>query len=173
MNEQTKKYPLCKTAFGGSLLKNSHAKTRRPFSKKMSMHVVLKARKHCLKHYDQRVERIIERQARLHQVKIYNLQNVGNHIHIVAQTKNKERLHNFLRATTGLISRKLKAVALWLQRPFSRIVRWGRDFKTLKNYMKINQCESQGYNRKQARFMLEMGWVAMSDWRPQKLANSP
>lgn len=126
------------------------------------MHVVLKARRSCLKHYDRRVEKIIRKQAYRHHIKIYNLENVGNHIHLVIQMKYKERLHNFLRATTGLISRKLKATKLWMQRPFSRIVRWGRAFKTLQNYMKINHCEAQGYTRKQARFMLEMGWVAMS-----------
>lgn len=151
-----KKYPLCKTAFGGSLLKNSHAKCKRPFKRKCSMHIVLRARKSCLLHIDQRVEKIIERQARKHRIRIYNLQNVGNHIHLVLQTKSKENLSNFLRASTGLISRRLKAIKLWMQRPFSRVVRWGKAFQTLKNYMAINKYQARGYTKKQARFMMEL-----------------
>lgn len=153
---KTKIYSLNRSAFGGSLLKRSHAKTKRPFNSKLSMHVVLKARKSCLKHYNRKVEKIIERQARRHRIKIYNMQNVGNHIHLVLKTSAKIQLSNFLRATTGLISKKLKAIALWPQRPFSRIVRWGRAFTTILNYMKINEYQSHGYSRKQARFMLEM-----------------
>jgi len=145
-----------KTAFGGSLLKNSHAKTARPFSPKASMHIVLKAHSHILKHYDRRVEILIEKQARSHFIKIYSMQNVGNHIHLVLRSKNKESLQNFLRAIGGLIPRLLASSGLWLQRPFSRIIRWGRSFQTIKNYMTINQYESQGYSRGQARFMLEM-----------------
>jgi REP element-mobilizing transposase RayT len=142
------------TAFGGALLKNSHAKSKRPWSPKASMHVVLKAREYKLKHCDRRVEKIIERQAAKQCIKIYSLQNVGNHIHIVIKSRNKESLSNFLRAVCGLIAQTTKVT--WVQRPFTRLIRWGKAYRTLKNYMTINRYESQGYTRRQARFMLEM-----------------
>jgi REP element-mobilizing transposase RayT len=142
------------TAFGGSLLKNSHAKYKRPWSPKASMHLVLKAKEYRLKHYDRKVEKIIERQAAKQYIKIYSLQNVENHIHLVIKSRNKDSLSNFLRAICGLIARNTKVT--WLQRPFTRLVRWGKAYARLKNYMTINRYESQGYTRVQARFMLEM-----------------
>lgn len=145
-----------KSAFGGSLLKNSHAKSARPFSAKASMHIVLKANKYCLKHYDRRTEHIIEGQARQHYIKIYNLKNVGNHIHLVIKAKNHDLLKSFLRAVCGLIPRMLKQKSIWQQRPFSRIVKWGKAYRSLQYYMSLNQYESLGYSRWQARFMLEM-----------------
>jgi REP element-mobilizing transposase RayT len=155
MNRQLKLFrESTQTAFGGSLLKNSHAKTKRPWSPKASMHLVLKAHQHKLKHYDRRVEKIIERQATKHLIKIYSLQNVGNHIHIVIKTRTKLSLSNFLRAICGMIVKLTKVT--WLQRPFTRIISWGKAFTKLKNYMTINHYESQGYTRQQTRFMLEM-----------------
>jgi hypothetical protein len=145
-----------KTAFGGSLLKNSHAKTARPFSPKASMHIVLKANTYVLKYYDRRVELLIEKQARKQLIKIYAMQNVGNHIHLVLRAKNKVILQNFLRSIGGLIPRLLGQANLWVQRPFSRIIRWGRSFKTIKNYMTLNHYEANGYTKMQARCMLEM-----------------
>jgi REP element-mobilizing transposase RayT len=142
------------TAFGGSLLKNSHAKCRRPWSPKASMHLVLKAREHRLKHYDRRVEKIIERQASKQYIKIYSLQNVRNHIHLVIKSRSKNNLSNFLRAICSLIAKQTKVT--WLQRPFTRIVSWGKAYTKLKNYMTINHYESEGYTLPQARFMLEM-----------------
>lgn len=143
-----------RSAFGGSLLKNSHAKKARPFSAKASMHVVLKARSHSLRHYDQRVEKLIEYQAKKHFVRVYRLANPGNHIHLVLKAKSRILLSNFLRSICGLIARLLKISHLWAQRPFSRILRWGREFKRLQNYISLSNYEAQGYSRRQARFML-------------------
>lgn len=145
-----------KHAFGGELLKNSHAKVKRPYSPKASMHIVLKAKRSCLKHYDRRIERIIENQARRLFVRLYSLKNVGNHIHLVIKVKNKDSLSDFLRAVCGLIPRTLKTSKLWLQRPYSRIVSWGKDYRSTKNYMTINNYQSMGYSKQQARFMLAM-----------------
>jgi len=157
MSKQLKLFKeTTKTAFGGSLLKNSHAKTARPFSPKASMHVVLKANDHVLKHYDQRVDKLIGQQAKKHFIKIYSLQNVGNHIHMVLKAKNKFLLNSFLRSICGLIPRLLGKLGLWVQRPFSRVIRWGKSFQVIKNYMTINQYESEGYTRAHAKFMFEM-----------------
>ncbi len=157
MSKQLKLFKeTTKTAFGGSLLKNSHAKTARPFSSKASMHVVLKAHSHALKHYDRRVETIIERQAKNNFIKIYSMQNVGNHIHLVIKVKHKGILNTFLRSICGLIPRELKTSKLWKQRPFTRIIKWGAAYQAIKSYMTINRYESFGYTRKQARFMLQM-----------------
>ncbi len=166
MNQQKLFKESTKSAFGGDLLKNSHAVTARPFSAKASMHVVIKARMRCLKHYDRRIEKLIEAQARKHFIRVYSLQNVGNHIHLVVKLKTKDKLKNFLRAICGLISRRLQKSQLWLQRPFSRIIKWGRDYANIKNYMTINKYQAQGYTKDQARFMMEMdnGLYSCKEW---------
>lgn len=144
------------SSFGGNLLKKSHAKSARPFSSKASMHIVLKANSYALKHYDLRVEKLIERHAKNNYIKIYSLQNIGNHIHLVIRAKNKDLLKCFLRSICGLIPRLLKTANLWVQRPFSRIIKWGKAYRKIKNYMTINRYESMGYKRSQAEFMLQM-----------------
>jgi hypothetical protein len=153
-----------KTAFGGSLLKNSHAKKARPYSNKAAIHLILKSTARNLRRLDRVVEQIIEQQAKKHFIRIYSLENVGNHIHLVVKSKHSVYLKRFLKSICGLIPRSItgaqrgrpKLTKFWAMKPFTRIIKWGHDFKTLKKYMTINHYQSLGYFRWQAEFMVKM-----------------
>ena len=146
--DKTKKY------FGGSHLKNSNPKTKRPFSPKAAMHFVLKARCFCLS--DARIKTLMQKQAHKRFIKIYQLQVMTNHIHIVLKAKNKEDLNSFLRTICGLIPKLINKTRIWLYRPFSRIVSWGKDYERIKSYMHINSLQKQGFTKAEARFLLKI-----------------
>ena len=108
----TKKYS---EGFGGTKgLKNSHAKTDRPFSPKCGIHVVMKSRfakaeRSMLKH-EARVRQIVNKQAKTFHVTVRRYQNVGNHLHMIIQTKQRDDFHNFLRSVANLLARHLSGV---------------------------------------------------------------
>ena len=153
MKQQKLFYDKTKKYFGGSLLKNSNPKTKRPFSSKAPMHIVLKARFYCLR--DQRVKKRIEKYARKNFIKVYQLQIMSNHIHLVLRSKNKDNLNSFLRIICGLIPRLLNKTRIWLYRPFSRIISWGKDYQGIKDYIKINSLQAQGFSKQEARLQLK------------------
>jgi len=100
--------------FGGALLKKSHAKEKRPLSRKHPMHVVLRsslAKGDCSmlqKRYRKQINIIITKQARARGIKIIDMSNVGNHIHLFIKISagNKAILrklfNGFIRAVSGL-----------------------------------------------------------------------
>jgi len=177
-------------SFGGSLLKNSHAKVARPLSSKQALHIVLRSEHAQGARSMLKSERVIQnmllKQGRKHGVKVYRVANAGNHLHLLVRFTKRRGLQNFLRGSTGLIARKImgrergagkleasqKASTLasvatrspitkssaaprttsraatesfWSQRPFTRIVSWGRDFDSTLAYVKLNTLESLGF----------------------------
>jgi REP element-mobilizing transposase RayT len=143
--------------FGGDFLKNSHAKEKRPISIKRSMHLVMRSSKAkselSFLRKDKRIKEVIATQARAFGVKIYRLANGGNHLHIILLPRSREAFNGFIRAISGLIARlvlgvergKAKRLKFWDKRPFTRIVEWGRGFKTVSNYLLQNTLEALGF----------------------------
>jgi hypothetical protein len=169
-------------AFGGSLLKNSHAKVARPLSSKQALHVVLRSEvaqgNFSLLKHERVIKNTLQKMGQKHGVKLYRVANAGNHLHLLLRFTKRRGLQNFLRGSTGLIARKVlgrerglgrstqrnevapplknaplnrgeKKFKFWSQRPFSRIVSWGRDFDGTLSYLKLNALEAFGFiNRK-------------------------
>jgi REP element-mobilizing transposase RayT len=146
--------------FGGSLLKNSHARSARPLSSKELIHIVLKSDKAVLSDKtdlrltsrQSEVERIIKDKLISYGIKIYQLAIASNHIHILISFKNRRKYFSWVKKITGLIARKmLKAEkgspareSFWTYRPFTRVVYWGRDFRSVMSYIKRNILEAIG-----------------------------
>ncbi len=147
-----------KKVFGGSLLNKSHAKIARPISTKEAMHVVLRSSlakgKFSMleKHRAKKIRYTIDQQAKKFGIKIYEVANVGNHIHMLVLATHRHLFKNFLRAISGIIARitlgvergKSKALKFWDQRPFTRIVAWMRDFRRAQSYVIQNFNEAMG-----------------------------
>jgi REP element-mobilizing transposase RayT len=161
--------------FGGSLLKNSHAKVARPLSSKQALHVVLRSDiaqgpTSLLKH-ERVIKNTLQKMGQKHGVKLYRVANAGNHLHLLVRFTKRRGLQNFLRGSTGLIARKVlgrerglgrntsalqrknknspstrdRNFKFWSQRPFTRIVSWGRDFDGALSYLKLNSLEALGF----------------------------
>jgi len=97
--------------FGGGLLKNSHAKVKRPIACRRPMHVVLRSsrsrgtRSLLSPRRAGRIQGILHIQAERFQVKLMKIANAGNHLHLVVRAKTVEGFKGFLRAVTGAIAK--------------------------------------------------------------------
>lgn len=137
--------------FGGAQLK-SNPKGRRPLSTKLPIHLTLRARRSVLrlpKTY-KFVSQEIERVAKKHGIKIYRFANVGNHIHLLIRLGKISAWAGFIRELTGRIAQGLMAFDVnvkdfWMYRPHTRVIAsWGRAFKTVCEYIKLNKWEGLG-----------------------------
>ena len=98
------------------------------------------------------VQDTLEKTSKKYGVKVYSFTNSGNHLHIVLRLTNRFTYKAFIRALTGTIAikvtgakkfNKLKKV-FWDQRPFTRVLAWGRDFARAIDYVWLNKLESWG-----------------------------
>lgn len=148
---QNKKY------FGGSLLKGN-AREKRPMYKGSALHIVLRSEMavghlsllHPLR--AKAIEKNIHRFAKKFAVKVYRYANSGNHLHILIRPHNRYAYRRFIKTITGLIARitlqvergKSKGLKFWSEKPFSRIVLFGRDYKSVCSYILQNTLEAMG-----------------------------
>jgi len=149
-----------KKIFGGSLLKNSNPKEKRPISTKHPMHIVIRStkakgqRNFLTKPHKKAIKLILEGQAKSWGIRLYRFENVGNHIHILLRTGHRKWLSNYLRSITGLIARQVlgaergkgKDIKFWDARPFSRVITWGRAYKGVHKYFDKNKRQAMGLN---------------------------
>ena len=157
------------SAFGGSLQKGKR-KSARPLNPKTTLHIVLKSSRargawSMLRHKT-KIRDLLERVANENQIKIYQYSNVGNHLHLLVQLKDRKCFQKFLRVFSGrvalLVTGAKKGNAqgpFWNERPFTRIVEWGRDFKRMAYYFIKNELESRGYSGAFARNLVRRGFV--------------
>lgn len=144
--------------FGGSLLKNSNAKTKRPLSTKHAMHVVLRSSLargewslRSLKN-QKMVEKTVRSQAQKYGIKIYEFANVGNHLHLLIKLSNRFAFAPFMRAISGIIALKVTGARktqelkqkFWDYRPWSRVVEWRKAYSVVKDYVVQNHLEAIG-----------------------------
>jgi REP element-mobilizing transposase RayT len=156
--------------FGGSHLKNSHAKRARPIAIKKSMHLTLRsslAKGDKSFRYNksriQRIHRVVRKQALKFGIEIYRYANVGNHIHLLVKASYRKGFLSFLKAISGIIARiamgaergKAKLIkfgrGFWDQRPWTRVLLTWTDFINVKKYVEQNFCEALGFKTYQPR----------------------
>jgi REP element-mobilizing transposase RayT len=147
------------SAFGGDLLKSGNARSTRPISTKEAMHIVFRSSlakgEHSMldKSRADHIDKLIRKQAKNFGVNIYQYANVGNHIHMLVLASHRDFFKNFLRTISGLIARTVlgvqrgsaKRIKFWDQRPWSRIVKWKKDFNGAKKYVNQNFNEAMGF----------------------------
>jgi len=173
-------------SFGGSLLKGSHPKKARPFSRKLPIHIVLKSsratgRLSLLRH-SSAIARLIASQADRRLIKVFAVSNAGNHLHLLIQAPTREAFQGFIRGLSARISqlvmgkakeqkREKFESAFWDARPFSKIVSWGPQLRNVRRYLSLNSTESlpgmsRGFTRnvfQQIQEALRLGMMPRSD----------
>lgn len=146
--------------FGGSLLKNSNAKIKRPLDSKLPIHLVLKARRSGMRRPQAFacIDIIIKETAKKYGVKLYKYANVGNHLHLLIKIARLRRWSAFIRELTGRIAQAMQDLGgqekaqekFWLFRPYTCLVQgWKKAFKTAKQYVYLNQLEAAGHISRQ------------------------
>lgn len=143
------------TTYGGSM---DYRKVKRPFDSKKLTHAVFKARLGRANGFMRRestVREVLERAARRYGIRLNDLAVHHDHIHVVFYTKLRESQVRFLRFVAAELGRKFKtaknhlgsvAKSLWIGRPFTRLVSWGRkSLERIKKYIERNRNEVLGF----------------------------
>jgi hypothetical protein len=107
--------------------------------------------------FDRAIAERVYELGKKHRVKIRRFQNVGNHLHVIAQAASRRELQSFLRVVPQAIAflvtgtRKGNAIGrFWDGLVHSRIVRWGRDWSRMQDYVEKNRLEAAGFPRQRA-----------------------
>ena len=173
---------LTRTTHGGDV-RAGRRKLERPVSTRRPMHVVLTSHRArgpwSLRKHDRVVRDVLRRMARRFDVRVYDVANVGSHLHLVVRARRRDGFQGFLRSLTGIVARRVTGAARG--RPagrffdglaWSRVVSWGRDFWGLRHYVFRNQVE--GAEGPRIRQALERGPLPLLDsWRRPLPPRSP
>ncbi len=144
-----------RTNYGGSM---NYRKVRRPFDSKMLTHAVFKARlgrSVRFSKFEGTVREILVTAAGRYGVRINDSAIHHDHIHLLFYTKTRESQVRFLRFFSAEMGRRYArlyrrmgwaAKPLWVARPFSRLVSWGKkSLRHIKNYIRRNRFEALGF----------------------------
>lgn len=140
-------------------------KGARPVATKRPMHVILRSSRargdwnFLRRAHATRVKGLTYATARRFGVKLHRFENVGNHLHLIAQAKRRADFQNFLRvlaqAVCFLVTKARKGNPIgkfWDALAFSRVVEWGRDYRNLLEYLRKNEWEAAGVPRDRADY---------------------
>lgn len=145
-------------AFGGTLLKNKRNRTARPIDTKRPMHLVLRStqaigRQSFLSpRHTKRVSQTIKHFADRNGIRLYQVGNSGNHLHLLIRVTNRHTWKRFIRGLTSALAYTVGAyrkgsklqTKFWDFRPFTRVVEWGRDYRLQRDYVLLNALEALG-----------------------------
>ncbi len=107
--------------------------------------------------HTRKVDRVVRDAAERQGIQLFQFANVGNHLHLLVRARRVEALRAFMREVSGgiafLITGTRKTQPLqgkfWDNLPYSRVVSWGKDLKTVTAYLIGNLFEAAGaWNRK-------------------------
>jgi len=141
--------------YGGSL---NYRKVERPFDSKHLVHIVFKANLGdgiWFTRSSKSIQTLLNTVANKYDIKIKEKSINKDHIHILVWTKERQNLIQFLRLFAAEMGRKYKEIFkrfgfnktknLWTDRPFSRLVNWGkRSVEVITKYIQKNINEALG-----------------------------
>lgn len=149
----TKKWWIEKNyVYGGSL---NYRKCKRPFDSKKLIHLVFKAQLGHSIYFTRSqkyIQKLLFKSANKYGIVLKQININKDHIHIFCYTNIRNNFINFIRYFSAEMGRKYKKIFsqfgfkktlnLWKCRPFTRLVSWGRQSKTvMENYIKKNELE--------------------------------
>ncbi len=140
----------------------------------------------CLFKHKKMILRMMRKSSRLFQVKVYSYAVCGNHLHLLIKGPDRFRLQNFFRVFAGHTAQNIlklcplreiaggapqsqKKIAsgrkmgcaknqrkFWSFLTYSRVVTWGREFKTVCQYIERNVLETLNIIAYKRRFVLKV-----------------
>jgi REP element-mobilizing transposase RayT len=117
-------------------------KSKRPLSSRRPIHLILKADP-GLRRHERGICRLVFRRAEQTGVKVFRMVVSSDHIRCVVKTHSRRAYNSFIRSISGLISKIFRIK--WRHRPATRLASWGKDFRGLLDYLKLNEWEALGY----------------------------
>lgn len=142
------------SSFGGSLLKNSHARTARPLSYDRPIQIILSfnssevLKKIPLVNQNKQLltllfRKILKTQSAKFKIRVLDIRFVHHQIQLIIRSKRKSDYKNWIRAVTGLFPRYLlntqKGKSLgfpfWIQRPLTQIISKIGSYKGVEQFL--------------------------------------
>lgn len=178
---KTKRWWIVKqTTYGGSL---NYRKVARPFDRRKLVHAVFKSdvgRSLSFSRFSRLNRQLILQATTRYGVRIRDISIHHNHIHLLYSAGTKEINSRFLRLISAQLGRRyarfrnqlgFKTKGLWIQRPFTRLVSWGRKSLVLiQAYFKKNRAEALGFIPYQPRNHGLQTFLAL--WEKQKFRSA-
>ncbi|WP_413576992.1 transposase [Bdellovibrio sp. HCB290] len=156
-------------SYGGDLRKSSFGRGSRPLSAKNPIHLVLKINKFAVRgglrnpHVFRLLNTLLKRYSLKFFVKIEQVSIQNDHVHILIRGGRRSKLQSFFRVVPGQFAQRLtdtpqrgrEDLKIWKHRPFTRVVKGHRAYKTVRNYIQLNECEANGrpYSKNRLRGM--------------------
>jgi REP element-mobilizing transposase RayT len=162
-----------RTEHGGDL-RAGKRKLARPIDPKRPVHVILRVagargpRSLLARANRRHVDDLVHRYSRRFRVRIHTYANVGNHLHLLIQGRDRRGIRSFLRVLPGQIAQKVTGARkgqrlargrFWDALAFTRVVEWGKAFDAAKLYVFKNQLES-GNRRSRVEIDRIFSWNA-------------
>ncbi len=150
--------------FGGSLLKGN-PKGKRPLDSKLPILITLRAEKSLLRtpKAHGKVNKLVYDTAKKYGVRVYEFENVGNHLHALVRVPRLSLWAPFIRELTGQIAQAVGEIfplsgKFWKFRPHTRIVQgWKKAYQIAKDYIFLNQLEAEGLiNRREIKTLKDL-----------------
>lgn len=137
----------------------------RPFRSNTPIHVVFRSPvakgnlSMAARHHRQWLNEYLPALCRKLRVELMHWSNNGNHLHCLVRAADLASFQSFLRALPGRVARQVlraekslgKSIRFWTRRPYSRIISWGRELRSVMNYIERNLWEATGKIRYQPR----------------------
>jgi len=136
------------------------------------------------------IERLIASNAKSYGVKVYRQAIVGNHFHLIIQIPSRKAYNRFIRVLSSQVASHVmrslsfkkfqqliydqnagdppsgaeeiqgKGQAFWQFRPWTRVMRWGRDYQTCCRYLLQNTLEALGFTSYKPRKNIYAKWLS-------------
>ena len=141
--------------FHGGQINQGKRKTRRPLATKQPIHLVLKCSKefNIFREFEQ-VKYYINKYAWKFHIRVYNLSIQKDHIHFLIKIEDRDSYKKMIRSLTGILARKYGR-GIWKLSPFTRVLSWGKEYKTVQRYLEQNEDEIWGvkaYKKRNYRY---------------------
>jgi hypothetical protein len=107
----------------------------------------------------------LDRIASRRKIRIYRYANVGNHLHLLLQARNKADFQAFLREFAGAVgvtatgAAKGRPQKFWESLAWSTVVEWGRHYQKVARYLLLNVMESSGLRNRELLARLELDGI--------------
>ncbi len=140
-----------------------YRKSRRPFDSKQALHVVLKSDQ-CRPDWNfthplarLKIIEMARALAKKSGLKLYKIAVVHNHIHLLMHAKRRHAVSDFLRSFAGVLAKRMRKwaqakrigiqgqVTFWSARPYTRLVKFGRQWRNVLKYLEKNRQEAIGF----------------------------
>jgi putative transposase len=180
-----------KYSYGGLLRQKQAGRKARPLSSKNSIHLIFKANREYIRggfrthRRFQLLHAIVQKYSRHFWVRIEQISIQGDHIHILIRCYRRSKYLDFFRVVAGQIAQRFQQeglmirhhamtdtprngekvartqVKLWKYRPFTRVVVGWKAYKTVRDYVQLNEQEILGkipYRKERLKGLSSTEW---------------